>query len=85
VAGADPQGKVHFKVYVFSNGQYPYTEEFEDVLPHVTLCALPDAIYKAYQHVLPGRKKQAIPVWEEPTAENVENTLSIDNQLNLFE
>lgn len=45
------------KVYVFSNGQYPYTEDFEEVLPHITLCALPDAIYKAYQHVLPKREK----------------------------
>jgi adenine-specific DNA-methyltransferase len=44
------------KVYVFSNGQYPYTEDFEEVLPHITLCALPDAIYKAYQHVLPKRE-----------------------------
>lgn len=47
------------KVYVFSNGQYPYTEDFEEVLPHITLCALPDAIYKAYQHVLP---KRVVPV-----------------------
>lgn len=47
------------KVYVFSNGQYPYTEDFEEVLDLITLCALPDAIYKAYQNVLPkkGRKK----------------------------
>lgn len=45
------------KVYVFSNGQYPYTEDFEEVLPHITLCALPDAIYKAYQYVLPKREK----------------------------
>lgn len=47
------------KVYVFSNGQYPYTEDFEEVLPHITLCALPDAIYKAYQYVLP---KRVVPV-----------------------
>ena len=33
------------KVYVFSNGQYPYTEDFEEVANFVELCALPDAIY----------------------------------------
>ncbi|MBP6146601.1 MAG: site-specific DNA-methyltransferase, partial [Flavobacterium sp.] len=29
------------KVYVFSNGQYPYTEDFEEVANFVELCALP--------------------------------------------
>ncbi len=57
--------KLHFKIYVFSNGQYPYTEEFEEVLPHVTLCALPDAIYKAYQNVLPKKHRAALPEIEE--------------------
>jgi adenine-specific DNA-methyltransferase len=57
--------KLHFKIYVFSNGQYPYTEEFEEVLPHVTLCALPDAIYKAYQNVLPKKHRAAIPQIED--------------------
>jgi len=74
----------HFKVYVFSNGQYPFTEEFEDVLEHITLCALPDAIYKAYQNVLPKRQRKAVPVLEEPTAEEVESSLLADNQLDLF-
>jgi len=76
VVVADEERKTQFKVYVFSNGQYPYTEEFEEVLPYVTLCALPDAIYKAYQHVLPKRKKQPVPELEEPTAEEVENQLN---------
>ena len=53
------------KVYIFTNGQYPYTEEFEEVLEYVTLCALPDAIYKAYQNVLPKKHKKAIPELEE--------------------
>jgi adenine-specific DNA-methyltransferase len=57
--------KLHFKIYVFSNGQYPYTEEFEEVLPYVTLCALPDAIYKAYQNVLPKKHRAAIPQIED--------------------
>lgn len=60
------------KVYVFSNGQYPYTEDFEDVLSMVTLCALPDAIYKAYQNVLPKKQRKAVPLLddEESTSEN---------------
>ncbi|MFX7655905.1 hypothetical protein ABTJ67_20485, partial [Acinetobacter baumannii] len=40
VIEADKERKTQFKVYVFSNGQYPYTEEFEEVLPYVSLCAL---------------------------------------------
>jgi adenine-specific DNA-methyltransferase len=46
------------KVYVFSMGSDPYTEDFSEVIDKVTLCALPDAIYKAYQNVLP--KKQGL-------------------------
>ena len=45
------------KVYVFSIGSDPYTEDFTEVLNKIELCALPDAIYKAYQNVLPKRKK----------------------------
>ena len=48
------------KVYVFSIGSDPYTEDFTEVLNKIELCALPDAIYKAYQNVLPKRKKPAI-------------------------
>lgn len=78
VVQADKIRKCHFKVYVFSNGQYPYTEEFEEVLPYITLCALPDAIYKAYQNVLPRRHRKAVPALEEPTAEELVNQL--DNE-----
>lgn len=53
------------KVYVFSNGQYPYTEDFEEVLDFISLCALPDAIYKAYQNVLPKENKVFIPTLED--------------------
>lgn len=45
------------KVYVFSMGSDPYTEDFAEVLDKVTLCALPDAIYKAYQNVLPKKQR----------------------------
>ena len=48
------------KVYVFSIGSDPYTEDFTEVLNKIELCALPDAIYKAYQNVLPKRKKPTI-------------------------
>lgn len=68
------------KVYVFSNGQYPYTEDFEDVLEHIELCALPDAIYKAYQNVLPKRKRTDVPEIEDPTAEEVETATDLFNQ-----
>ena len=50
-----PHGSI-IKVYVFSEEQDPYTEDFYEVVDRVELCALPDAIYKAYQHVLPKRK-----------------------------
>lgn len=84
VVEADTSRNTHFKVYVFSNGQYPYTEEFEEVLPYITLCALPDAIYKAYQNVLPKRQRQQVPELEEPTAEEVETSLQDDSNPNLF-
>lgn len=63
IASKKPEKNI--KVYVFSNGQYPYTEEFEDILLHITLCALPDAIYKAYQNVLPKKKREIIPDLED--------------------
>jgi adenine-specific DNA-methyltransferase len=63
------------KVYVFSMGSDPYTEDFSEVLDKITLCALPDAIYKAYQNVLP-KKNRVVPIMveepETPTNENGE-------------
>ncbi len=69
------------KVYVFSMGSDPYTEDFAEVLDKVTLCALPDAIYKAYQNVLP-KKKRTVPIIEAEveTPENETNlSTSIEN------
>lgn len=67
--------KYEIKVYIFSVGSDPYTEDFAEVLDKVTLCALPDAIYKAYQNVLP-KKNRVVPIMEEepevPTNENGE-------------
>ena len=55
ISAIDTHHKI--KIYIFAPGQYPFTEEFEDVLDKVELCALPDAIYKAYSNVLPKKKR----------------------------
>ena len=47
-------GKI--KIYVFSHGSYAFDDEFTEVADRVTLCALPQAIYDAYQRVLPKHK-----------------------------
>lgn len=49
------------KVYVFSHGSYAYDDEFAEVENRVELCALPQAIYDAYQKVLPKRKPKFLP------------------------
>ena len=54
-------GKEKIKVYVFSAGSYAYDDEFEVVADKVQLCALPDAIYQAYQKVLPRRRPKFLP------------------------
>ena len=54
-------GKEKIKVYVFSAGSYAYDDEFEEVADKVELCALPDAIYQAYQKVLPKRRPKFLP------------------------
>ncbi len=58
-----PESRI--KVYVFANGQYAYHEEFEDLADNITLAALPDAIYKAYQNILPKENKEFVPELEE--------------------
>lgn len=59
------------KVYVFAYGQYPYTDDFEEVLDKIELCAIPDAIYEAYLPVLPPRKGTEPSTNEEPEEENI--------------
>ena len=54
-------GKEKIMVYVFSAGSYAYDDEFEEVADKVQLCALPDAIYQAYQKVLPKRRPKFLP------------------------
>ncbi|MCB9191505.1 MAG: site-specific DNA-methyltransferase [Flavobacteriales bacterium] len=63
VAKEAPESKI--KVYVFANGQYAYAEEFEDIADNITLAALPDAIYKAYQNVLPKQNREFVPQLDE--------------------
>ena len=41
------------RVYVFSNSRYAFEDDFTEILDKVELCALPAAIYDAYQNVLP--------------------------------
>ena len=51
-------GKV--KIYVFAPGNYAYDDECFEVQSKVELCALPAAIYNAYQKVLPKRKSKLL-------------------------
>lgn len=51
-------GKMLLKIYVFSPGRYPFTDNFREVEDKVELVALPAAIYDAYQKVLPKRKEK---------------------------
>ena len=48
------------KVYIFAPGQYPFTDDFEEVIDKVELCALPEAIYKAYKSILPKKKTEPL-------------------------
>jgi len=67
----NPEAQI--KVYVFSNGQYAYAEEFEELAENIRLAALPDAIYKAYQYILPKQNKEFIPELEEETPVEFDN------------
>lgn len=58
IAKMDFSGKV--KIYVFAPGNYAYDDEFFEVQNKVELCALPSAIYNAYQKVLPKRKTKLL-------------------------
>lgn len=58
IAKMDISGKV--KIYVFAPGNYAYDDEFFEVQNKVELCALPAAIYNAYQKVLPKRKTKLL-------------------------
>ena len=49
------------RVYTFAAGRYAYDDDFIEVADKVELCALPAAIYDAYQHVLPKRRPKFLP------------------------
>lgn len=55
-------------IYVFAPGNYAYDDEFLDVLDKVNLCALPAAIYNAYQKVLPKRRAKLLDGASEETS-----------------
>ena len=76
IAKSGLSGKV--KIYVFAPGNYAYDDEFYEVQNKVELCALPAAIYNAYQKVLPKRKTKLLDGVQEET-EQVEN----NGELNL--
>lgn len=79
-----PDGE-KIKVYVFSHGSYAYDDEFAEVEDRVVLCALPQAIYDAYQKVLPKRNPKFLVdelvediVESEESAETTEGLFGLD-------
>ena len=66
------------KIYIFTPGRYPFSDDFFEVKDKVELVALPAAIYDAYTRVLPKRKeKYLIP---EKEGEATPQTLFNDNE-----
>ena len=49
------------KVYVCSPEQYAFDDDFAEVLDKVELCAMPDALLKAYNNILPERREGVLP------------------------
>ena len=73
IAGMEAGGRI--KVYVFSNNRYAYADNFEPVADKVEVCALPAAIYDAYQKVLKPRKRNGNPpAADTPFAEETTET-----------
>lgn len=77
-----PDGE-KIKVYVFSHGSYAYDDEFAEVEDRVELCALPQAIYDAYQKVLPKRKPKFLV--DELVEDIVESEESTETTEGLFD
>lgn len=77
IAKIDFSGKV--KIYVFAPGNYAYDDEFFEVHKKVELCALPAAIYNAYQKVLPKRKTKLLDGVQEESEQEENN-----GELNLY-
>ncbi len=64
--------KEKLKIYLFSPGRYAFDDEFFSVQDKVTLCALPAAIYDAYQKVMPKRKVKLLPEFEEKKSDELD-------------
>ena len=43
------------KVYIFAPGSFTFDDDFDDVAHKIELCPLPEAIYRAYQNILPEK------------------------------
>ena len=65
----DFNGKL--KVYLFAPDRYAFDDDFFAVSDKVQLCALPAAIYDAYQKVLPKRKPKFIEMEEVESTDDV--------------
>lgn len=74
-----PDGE-KIKVYVFSHSSYAYDDEFAEVEDRVELCALPQAIYDAYQKVLPKHKPKFL---VDELVEEIEETEATEAQATL--
>ena len=48
------------KVYIFTDGAYPYTEDFKEVIEKVTLIPMPSAMQKALRYILPEQNDVAL-------------------------
>lgn len=66
------------KIYIFTPGRYPFSDDFFEVQDKVELVALPAAIYDAYTRVLPKRKEKYLT--PEKEGEATPQTLFNDNE-----
>lgn len=63
------------KVYLFAPDRYAFDDDFFGVSDKVQLCALPAAIYDAYQKVLPKHKPKYVEIDELETEDKEDSTL----------
>lgn len=63
------------KVYLFAPDRYAFDDDFFGVSDKVQLCALPAAIYDAYQKVLPKHKPTYVEIEEVETEDKEDSTL----------
>lgn len=66
------------KIYIFTPGRYPFSDDFFEVKDKVELVALPAAIYDAYTRVLPKRKEKYLT--PEKESEATPQTFFNDNE-----